>query len=369
MNPFPVIDPIPLPAPVWLFKSLHLVTLSLHFTMMHIFLGGLLLGTLLNAFGASNSVRKGAGAALARRLPIILTFVINFGVPPLLFTQVLYGPFLYTSSVLIGMYWFAVIFLLMGAYWLLYKFADGAVAGKKVWWLGALAFLCVLTISKIYSINMTLMLRPEVWQGMYSASSTGSLLPPHDPTLIPRWLFMMTGALWVSGLWMIWIAGRKTTEPDLRRYLASFGARLAAIMICVQAWVFTLVLNAQPEIVIRGIAFSPWLRGAATAWCGIAIVVLFFSFWVAIKKNSDYVVSTTAALLSVLSLASWVILRDGIRDLTLASKGFDVWQLPVVTNWGVVGCFIGTLVLGLAALGWLVYVILQAKPVTEGGLS
>ena len=31
MQSFPAVDPIPLPAPVWLFKLLHIVTLSLHF--------------------------------------------------------------------------------------------------------------------------------------------------------------------------------------------------------------------------------------------------------------------------------------------------------------------------------------------------
>lgn len=369
MDSFPMIDPIPLPAPIWLFKILHLSTLTLHFTMMQIFLGGLLLASLLNAFGKSNGARKGAGAALARRLPNILTFVINFGVPPLLFTQVLYGPFLYTSSELIGVYWFAVIFLLMGAYWLLYKFSDGAITQKTVWWMGTLAFLFALTISKIYSTNMTLMLRPEVWQGMYAASPEGALLPPHDPTLIPRWLFMVTGAFWVSGLWMVWIAGRKTTERALGSYLAGLGGRVAALAICVQAGLFYLLLKAQPDVVKNGILASPLLNGVATSWCVIAVAVLIFSSWISVKKTCSYRAGAIAALLAVSSLASWTILRDGIRDVTLLSKGFDVWQQPVATNWGVVAVFAATLILGLAALGWLLFVMRQAKPVIEGELS
>ena len=32
-----------------------------------------------------------------------------------------------------------------------------------------------------------------------------------------------------------------------------------------------------------------------------------------------------------------MVYRDGVRDLTLLSKGFDVWNRTVVTNWGVVG--------------------------------
>ena len=42
------------------------------------------------------------GAGPGARLTVVMTFVINLGVPPLLFAQVLYGRALYTSSVLIG---------------------------------------------------------------------------------------------------------------------------------------------------------------------------------------------------------------------------------------------------------------------------
>ena len=369
MNPFPFVDPIPLPAPVWLFKALHLLTLSLHFVAMQTFLGGLFLAVLFHATGASDPLRKGSGAALARRLPILITFVINLGVPPLLFTQVLYGPFLYTSSELIGLYWFAVIFLVMGTYWLLYRFADASDQGRNAWWMGALAWAMVLFISKIYSTNMTLMLRPEVWPSMYSASAGGALFPPHDPTFLPRWAFMLTGAFWVAGFWLIWIAGRKTTEPALGRYLAVFGGRLAAAMIVVQACLFYALLSVQPALVRDGIASSLWLKGAAAAWCAGAALVFVFALWAAATKACSYAAGYIALLLAVITLASWVILRDGIRDLTLAAKGFDVWQQAVVTNWNVVGWFVLTLVLGLAALGWLLYVMMQAKPVAEGGMS
>lgn len=37
---FPVVDPIPLPAPVWLFKVLLDVTLTLHFAALYLLLGG-----------------------------------------------------------------------------------------------------------------------------------------------------------------------------------------------------------------------------------------------------------------------------------------------------------------------------------------
>ena len=100
---FPAVDPIPLPAPIWLFKLLHIVTLSLHFVAVEMLLGGLLLAVLLSL--SRSPYAHVTARALARRLTVVMTYVINLGVPPLLFAQVLYGRALYTSSVLIGVYW------------------------------------------------------------------------------------------------------------------------------------------------------------------------------------------------------------------------------------------------------------------------
>ena len=54
MPPFPAVDPIPLPAPIWLFKLLHIVTLSLHFVAVEMLLGGLLLAVVLSLFRGSH---------------------------------------------------------------------------------------------------------------------------------------------------------------------------------------------------------------------------------------------------------------------------------------------------------------------------
>ena len=55
----------------------------------------LLLAVVLSLFrGFAHSLVT--ARALARRLTVVMTFVINLGVPPLLFAQVLYGRALYT---------------------------------------------------------------------------------------------------------------------------------------------------------------------------------------------------------------------------------------------------------------------------------
>lgn len=365
---FPAVDPIPLPAPVWLFKSLHILTLALHFVAVKMLLGGLLVATVLSFFKSPNDPRRHAAASLSKRLPVVMTYVINLGVPPLLFAQVLYGPALYTSNVLIGFYWIMIVFLLMACYWFLYAFSDGLAEGKSVWWKGLAAFILAGCISRILSTNMALMLRPEVWPQMYAASPAGAALPPYDSTLDPRWLFMLTGAGWTAGLWMIWIAGRKTVKAPLNAYLSSLGGKLAAVMVLIQGVFYYLILVRQPSGIVGGLMDHALYRTAVLLWVVLAVCIFCFALWSAIKKPCGYAASYLALGLTVLSIASWTIVRDGIRDLSLNVKGFDVWQQTVVTNWEVVGWFFLTFGGGLIALVWLISVMMRAKPIAEGGL-
>ena len=68
---------------------------------------------------------------------------------------------------------------------------------------------------------MTLMLHPEAWQKLYAASAIGAQLPAVDPRYLPRWLFMLTGGVAVGGLWMIWLAGSRAIESEIRTYLSA----------------------------------------------------------------------------------------------------------------------------------------------------
>jgi hypothetical protein len=371
MNVFPAVDPIPLPAPVWLFKALHVLTLALHFITVEMMLGALLVAVWLSFLGtsqrgaAASGLRLNAAAAIGRRLPILMTFVINLGVPPLLFAQVLYGRALYTSSVLIGMYWIAVIFLLMACYWLLYRFSARMDAGKSAWWLGGLAYLLAIGIARIYSTNMTLMLRPEVWQAMYSASAGGNHLPPYDPTLTPRWLFMLTGGFWVAGLWMLWMAGRKTIEEPVRRYLGANGGRLAAVMALAQVALAFVVFMAQPAAVQSGLKSNMIYQIAGWLWLATVAMVFLFGAWAAMKKPISRAVGYGSMALTLVAMLAMAVYRDGLRDLTLLGCGYDVWDRVVVTNWSVVVIFLVVFVAGLGGAAWLVSVMMRAKPVAE----
>ena len=110
---------IPLPAPLWLLKVLLVVTFVLHIVPMNVSLGGSLLsGLLLVGSGGDKQTFAGRfGHALAVGLPVFVSFALTFGVAPLLFLQLIYGPMYYTSSILMAVPWLMILFLIMGGYY------------------------------------------------------------------------------------------------------------------------------------------------------------------------------------------------------------------------------------------------------------
>jgi hypothetical protein len=371
MPSYPAVDPIPIPAPIWLIKLLDIVTLSLHFVAVEMLLGGLLLAVLLSLFRGS-PLSMVTAKALARRLTVVMTFVINLAVPPLLFAQVLYGRALYTSSVLIGLYWISIIGLLMLAYWLLYQFSARLHAGKSAWWAGLSAWLLAGFIARLLSTNMTLMLRPEVWRQMYSASGAGAYLPTGDPTLEPRWLLMMAGGLFIGGLWLVYLAGRSTFTAEEKRFIAGLGGKVAAAFGLVYLAAGLWAASVQPSVVKAGLdghsgyplyKFSGF---AGYGWLALVVVAVLVAAIAGFGKLTAGWVGWLGVLLAVLIEIMLVVYRDGVRDLTLLSKGYDVWDRVVVTNWWVVGLFLVLFVVSLGVVAWLVSVVARAQKVMEG---
>jgi len=371
MNPYPAVDPIPLPAPVWLLKLLHIVTLALHFVAVEMLLGGLLLAILLSLFRKSPHSLVTA-RALARRLTVVMTFVINLGVPPLLFAQVLYGRALYTSSVLIGLYWIAIIPTLILTYWLLYRFTARLDAGKSAWWVGLIAWLLAGGVARMLSTNMTLMLRPEGWRGMYSASAMGAYLPTGDPTLTPRWLLMLAGGLLIGGLWLVYLAGRSTFTAEEKRFVAGLGGKVAAGFGMVYLAAGLWAANVQPEAVKAGLAghgLYPAYKLAGLAgygWIALVVVAVLIGAIAGFRKTTAGWLGWAGVVAAVLVEIMLVVYRDGVRDVTLLSKGYDVWDRAVVTNWSVVGLFLALFVGGLGVVAWLVSVVARAQKTMEG---
>jgi hypothetical protein len=367
LGSFPIADPIPLPAPVWLMKLLSLLTLGLHFSAVMILVGCLMLVIILNFRGRYGKKLElvQASYTIAKQLPVTMTFVINLGVPPLLFLQVLYGQQIYSSSVLIGVMWISVIFLLMLAYWLMYRTVVAIETSKTAWGIALLALLVVMGIGQIYSMNMTLMLRPEVWNEMYANSPSGLQAPKGDPTTTARWLFVMAGGPLMGGLWVTLLSCFNHLRDEVKTVMRKSGAVMAIIGGAVMLFCGYRVMSLQPEAVTTGIAGMPLysislLLCAATMLLATVIGVVQFA-----AKKSSGLVGTLGVLFAFLAAATAGVVRDGIRDFALKTKGFDVYAVEVFPNWSVLVAFFLLFVIMLATVVWLLMVMKQAAPPKE----
>jgi len=367
VNLFPSADPIPLPAPVWLFKVLHNLTLTLHLAAVELLLGGLMLGILLAALGRlrKSQYMVQAGGMIAHRLPTVMAMLINLGVPPLLFAQVLYGRALYTSSVLIGAYWISVIFLLMGSYYGLYYSAKRADARRPWSATGLAALVLALTIAFIYTNNMTLMLRPQVWAEMYRHSPSGVQWNTSDSTVWPRWFFFVFGSFSAAGAGLMLLAQRAHFEERLRRFLFRFGAGALAAGVVFQVVFARMAIAAQPSGIVTAVMGESIYSLSAYAWMAAATAAALIAVWALLSRTPRPIAAMSAALAVFLNLAATVMVRDGIRDVTLRAAGFEVWDRHVVTNWSVVGVFLILFVAALGMLGYLIRVVAKARRIEE----
>jgi len=364
---FPSADPIPLPAPVWLFKTLHNLTLALHLAAVELLLGGLLIGIALATLGRirSSPLMIQTGGMIAHRLPTVMAMLINLGVPPLLFAQVLYGRALYTSSVLIGAYWISVIFLLMGSYYGLYYSAKRADARRAWSATGLAALVLALTIAFIYSNNMTLMLRQPVWSEMYRHSPAGVQWNTSDPTLWPRWFYFVLGSLSGAGAALMLLAQRQHFEDGLRRFLFRSGAVALAVGMLFEAGFARMAMATQPAGITTALMANSNYAGSADAWAATAAASLLVALWAVLSRTPRTIAAVSAALLVFLNIAATVMVRDGIRDITLRAAGFEVWDRQVVTNWSVVGIFLLLLVAAVGVIGYLIRVVAKARRIEE----
>ncbi|MCC6793876.1 MAG: hypothetical protein IT366_02065 [Candidatus Hydrogenedentes bacterium] len=359
MGAFPGVDPIPLPAPVWLFKLLNVVTLVLHFYAVHFLVGGLVVALLWRAMGKSKPAMLSGSDEIVRRLPLVMTYVINLGIPPLLFTQVLYGRALYTSSVLIGFWWISVIFMVIFSYALLYSMAKRADSSKAYGWFGLIALIVVLKVGMIYSSNMTLMLRPEAWSAMYATSTAGMHLPSGDPTTTPRWLYMMLASIGITGIGLMILPTSLDADHPARALLRSWGGKLLAVFSAVEIAMGMWVYYAQPEAVRSGLSGNSIYLLFFAIWLLTAVALIGAGWFASMGKG--YALPSICATASFVNVLALVLLRDGIRDVSLSAHGLNVWDRTVVANWSTIILFLILFVVAVALVLWMGKVLITAQ--------
>lgn len=347
----PALDPNPLPAPYWVFKLLLLVTFFLHILAMNFLLGGAVLALVAKWGNRQHGAHMFAD--IAKKLPSFLPATITIGIAPLLFLQVLYGQFFYTSTIIMGWPWFLVlVFLTIAYYGYYYASFKGVDRPKSAGNVMILSVVLTFVIGFIYSNNITLSQSPSRWAGKYFGDRAGWNLNLSEPTLVPRFLHFFVAAIAVGGLLLVFLALAKwKTEVEYSRSLFTLGGKAFMYATMAQYLIGSWFFMAMPrEMRLLFMGDSPNATALLVLGVGGGLGAIFLMSAALRREEPHQTVYFVAAFTAVVILAM-VIARDVLRGAYLRPY-FHPEGFIVRTQWSVFPLFLILFVGGLIL--WLV---------------
>ncbi len=359
--PIPQVDPLPLPGPVGLLKFLLLFTFTLHLLAMNCALAGGATAVFSAIRGRSqlHPFSRRLAVELARMLPVFLSFTITLGVAALLFVQVLYGNLLYTSSILIGVFWLSVIALVAAAYYGYYYFEAGPEQGRRIF-IAVFSVVCLLAIGFIFSNNMTLELTPARWLAMYRAHANGFELNLGEHTLLPRYLHMVVGAAAVFAAALCHIGcHRLRTDGEYGAWLVRRSSQAFAASTAIEILLGLWFLLSLPRAIVLYLLSD----GAAASAFGAALICALGAMFLVLvggntRRPAPFVHSGFA--LTVLTVALMVIMRQMLRTAFLHDY-VSPESLSVAPQTGIIVLFFVVFVLGLGTVGYMLRLLARVK--------
>jgi hypothetical protein len=220
--------------------------------------------------------------------------------------------------------------------------------------------LILLFVGFLFSSNWTLSTTPERW-GAYFSHAGGTFWNLGEPTLWPRYLHMVLGALAVTGMaWAVWAWYRqKRGGPDAAPRIKE-GLKLFWVFTAVQAvlglvWLITLPKEVMMLFMGGSMYASALLVLGLALAIGLIIMAIKGRLW-----------ATFWAL--VITLLVMILMRDVVRGGYLASV-FTVDDLPLKLTISPLILFLVTFVVGLGVLAWMIKVALdpRLRVEAEGG--
>lgn len=367
MPGIPQPDSIPLPAPAWFLEALLVATFLLHVLPMNFVLGGSILGAIarLRARDGRHPHHAALASWIGRALPVAVAAAVTTGVAALLFLQALHGRLFFTSSILMAWPWFAVVPLLIAAYYATYGLAGASVTRPAPLWMALLVPAALATVAFLYSNNMSLMLRPGSFVEMYRAGGGGLQLNVTDPVMLPRFLHATTGAIAVAGLVCALVGARAwQRQQAYSRWVIDWGARWFIGATAVNVVFGTWWLVALPQQIALGTMGQ--VLGLTLSLAGGIVLALAAFALVMVSRKSEAPASVLAGAGGALvgALALMILTRDQIRNAVLSGAGY-VQADWTSTQTGPLVVFLLLAVAAVAAVAWMVVALVRAKRTQE----
>lgn len=366
-------SPLGYPAPYWFMVGLKVLGFVLHMIPMNLWFAGILVALLLRRWGGEHARRL--SDRLMSQMPILIALGINFGIVPLLFTQVAYHRVFYPATILMGWFWFSIVGLLVVAYYGVYLYAVGLRAGRlrplhvAAGWTAAVLFVVMgFVFSHAFTLMVNVEAWPEIWQRTAVAGApAGTALNTGDPQVLPRWLMVFGLALTTTAAYAVADAGLFAVRETgaYRRWTGRFGLALYTVgMVWFAAAGSWYAFGTWiPEV--RALMFGPFAVLTALTALSPGLVWLLI---VAQRRGATPSMALLAAAAQIAVLALNGASRQVVQNAELR-RFLDVTAGRVEVQWSPLVLFVVLFVAGLAVVGWMVVHALRAaqKPAPARG--
>ena len=357
--PIPHPDPLGVPGDIGLILFLLYLTFFLHVILMNALLGGAFMAVISEWISrkTNNQQTKDHHIHLAEKLGHILPFsvslTVSMGIAPLLFVQVIYGQFFYTSSVLMAWIWLSVVFLIVIGYYSLYAYTRGFERWANRRYI-FMIISCVMffLIAFIYVNNLTLMQTPQKWLDIYTQTNgTGYHWNMDEATLMPRYLHFAFSAIAVAGMLVLILGMREKKDNALSSFMKRWGGTWFLIGTVANTVVGFMFYFAIPEA----------LRKAFTEGAGqmlfLSSHVLFIIGTLAIAAvtflKANNMIGWVGIAAMLVGIAEKVISRDLLRQEYLKQVNWTHAVLQTKPQNDVIALFFISFVAGIGLLLWV----------------
>lgn len=351
-------DPAGVPFYPQVFQFLSVLTFTLHILFVNTTVGGALLAVWGRWQGTDFGTRLARGSA--KLATVSTSLAILMGVAPLLFVQVIYDPAWYTSNMLSASWVIGFLFIMMIAYSAMYLFTFAGEEGssnlrKGLGW-ATLSLVLYLVAGAVMHALQFQSLFPEKWIGWATSgnalSTAGTSLHAFD---IGRFLHFIIPAPAVTGIVLMlyaWYARNGQAEEDpFARQCGEMGAKIAFLFTVMQMAVgFWWLLMLPSEfafltnpLVILGII--------------LALPLLHFMYK-GMKDPAGQAIPT--AVLTFLTVFVMSTNREQLRMKYFGLHGFNAADYPINIDWASTALFVGTFLLGLVVIGYIVTTVFLA---------
>ncbi|MDZ7802741.1 hypothetical protein [Thiohalophilus sp.] len=360
-------DPAGIPFYPVVFMILGVLTFAMHIFAVQLMLGATGM-TLFGSFAGHDHWRRLSGAMLDVA-KISVSVAIVLGVAPLLFVQVTYDPFWYTSNVLSASWVIGFVVILIVGYWSMYLYyfrnkgrEPGSIPRSR--WAMAVSLALLLVVGFIMHVLTVQMLYPEQWMQWYAPQdrldTSGSGLYAFN---LLRFLFFISFAVPVVGSWLVayrrYFSVRQDVDREYLEWVGQLGGRLMQFGMVVTLILGILWMTSLPDKV-ADFATSPWVWISALALVGLlgigALIRRQLHAW------GYWAIGLTAVAGLVVAVS-----REALRWVNLKGvHGYNILDYKVNMDWYSTILFFATFaIVGGSVLAYLITVAWRAGQ-TEG---